>query len=154
MKLTEFKAILKQNPEAHVRFRLPTNEFVAAHAHVTEAARIDKHFVDCGGTVRQETYCRLQTWVAGDVDHRLQAGKLDRILEKAAPLLKGDGMEVDIEHELEFIGQFPVEAADVTAGEVIFRLGVRHTACLAQDVCCPPQPLREFKPLSFNPVAA
>ncbi|MDX1951056.1 MAG: DUF6428 family protein [Verrucomicrobiota bacterium] len=153
MKLKAFKEILAAHPEAHVRFLLPTGEMIPVHAHVTEAARIDKHFVDCGGTVREDSLCRLQTWVADDLDHRLLAGKLHRILNKAASILKSDELEVDIEHEVGFISQFPLESVDASAGEVTLRLTTRHTACLAMELCCPPaSPLSEFKPLTFTPM--
>jgi hypothetical protein len=151
MKLSELKLALAKNPEANVRFRLPNNELVPAHAHVTEAARVDKKFVDCGGTFRNEAYCRLQTWVAADLDHRLNAGKLLKILSKAEILFEGEDLEVDIEHELEFISQFPVESAETGDGEIILKLGVRHTACLAMDQCCPPAPnATEFRKIDFN----
>ena len=76
MKLLELKYILAARPEARLRFLLPNGEFAPAHVHVTEVARVDKRFIDCGGTLRTESFCRLQTWHAQDVEHRLTAGKL------------------------------------------------------------------------------
>lgn len=138
MKLHEFKAHLAGHAAAPVRFILPDGTPVAAHAHVTEVARIEKHFVDCGGTQRADAFCRLQTWVADDLDHRLTAGKLLSILERAAGLLKSEELEVDVEHELEYITQCPLQAATATASELQLQLGVRHTDCLAKDRCLPP----------------
>ena len=164
MNIIELKKALAKCPESVVRFALPNGAAVPAHAHVTEVARIDKHFVDCGGTVRQESMCRLQTWVASDEDHRLNAGKLLRILEKAKPLLKSEDLEVDVEHEVGYISQFLVEGVSASGLEVTLQLGTRHTACLAIDQCCPPgatageqccpPPLAEFKPLTFTPSPA
>lgn len=163
MKLIELTKALDKHPESVVRFTLPNGTTVPAHAHVTEVARIDKHFVDCGGTVREESFCRLQTWVADDHEHRLKAEKLLKILEKAKPLLKSDDLEVDVEHEVGFISQFPVEGIGAGASEITLQLGTRHTACLAMDQCCPPgataeeqccapaSPMAEFKPLTFTP---
>jgi hypothetical protein len=163
MKIAELKTVLADHADSVVRFSLPNGASVPAHAHVTEVARIDKHFVDCGGTVRQESMCRLQTWVATDFDHRLHAGKLLKILEKAKPLLKSDDLDVDVEHEAGFISQFPVEDVSASDSEVTLKLGTRHTACLAMDQCCPPgttagdqccapaSPLAAFKPLTFTP---
>lgn len=163
MKIAELKAALGNHADHVVRFELPNGASVPAHAHVTEVARIDKHFVDCGGTIRQESMCRLQTWVATDFDHRLHAGKLLKILEKAKPLLKSENLDVDVEHEAGFISQFPVESVSASLSEITLQLGARHTACLAMDQCCPPgtnsgeqcrapaSPLAEFKPLSFSP---
>lgn len=87
MRVSELSKTLTHAPEASIRFRLPNGDLTPAHAHVTEVARIIKSFIDCGGTFREDSMCRLQTWVANDFDHRLTAGKLLRILEKAASIL-------------------------------------------------------------------
>jgi Family of unknown function (DUF6428) len=151
MKLHELKNVLAQNPAAQVRFRLPNGDFTPAHIHVTEVARIDKRFIDCGGTLRNDSLCRLQTWFADDVDHRLTAGKLAKIFAKAESLMLTDDLDVDVEHEVGYITQFPIESAEVTNSEIIFRLTERHTACLAMDKCLPPAaPVSEFNPLKFN----
>jgi len=150
MKINEFKEKLAGKPEACVRFVLPDGTRVPAHAHVTEAARIDKRFVDCGGTFREESMCRLQTWVANDVEHRLIAGKLLKILEKAKPVLISDDLEVDVEHEVQYISQFPVGEVTMDGAEVVVKLAERHTACLAIDQCCPPpREIGGFPTLNF-----
>ncbi|HZV36247.1 MAG TPA: DUF6428 family protein [Verrucomicrobiae bacterium] len=152
MKLNEFKKVLSGHPEAQLRFELPNGDFVPAHAHVTEVARIDKRFVDCGGTFRQDSFCRLQTWFSDDTDHRLMAGKLLKILEKAKPFLESDEIEVDVEHELDFISQFPIESAQASQDEIVVRLAKRHTACLAEDRCMPKaKDTVAFNPFTFNP---
>lgn len=152
MKIAELKQALANHPEATVRFRLPDGSLVAAHAHVTEAARVDKNFVDCGGTFRKESMCRLQTWVHDDLDHRLKAGKLLRIMDKAGKVLLAEDLEVDVEHELTYISQFPVVGFEATADEIIFDLSTRHTACLAMELCCPPakESASDFRPLTFQ----
>jgi hypothetical protein len=151
MKLPELKMILALHPAALVRFQLPHGEFVPAHAHVTEVARIDKRFIDCGGTLRTDTLCRLQTWFADDIEHRLTADKLLKILTKAENVLLTEDLEVDVEHEVGYITQFPLGGAEVADGEIIFRLTERHTACLAMDKCLPPAPpVSEFSPLKFH----
>jgi hypothetical protein len=151
MKLHELKNVLVQNPAALVRFQLPNGDFVPAHAHVTEVARIDKRFVDCGGTFRTDSLCRLQTWFADDVDHRLNAGKLANIFTLAEGVLLTDDLEVDVEHELGYITQFPLGSVAVANNEIILHLTERHTACLAMEKCLPPAvPVSEFSPLKFN----
>ena len=149
MKLHELKIVLAQNPTAQLRFKLPNGEFAPAHVHVTEIARVDKRFIDCGGTLRTESLCRLQTWFANDEEHRLTAGKLLKIFSKAESVLLTDDLDVDVEHEVGFISQFPLEMAAVVSDEIIFRLGVRHTACLAEDKCLPPPAMSEFNPMKF-----
>ena len=151
MKIAELKNLLNQSPKANVRFILPNGESIPAHAHVTEVARIDKRFVDCGGTMRNDSLCRLQTWFSDDTDHRLTAGKLAKILDIAAPLLESDELEIDVEHELVHITQFPLSSVEVSGDEIILRLVERHTACLALDKCKPAsQPKSDLNPLKFN----
>ncbi len=151
MKLTELINELKGNPPATVRFQLPSAEWIPAHAHVTEVARIDKRFIDCGGTRRNDSFCRLQIWHSDDVDHRLTAAKLSRILEQAGPLLESTDLEVDVEYELGVISQFPLNSIERAGDELILQLTTRHTDCLAKDRCKPPaSPKSELNPLRFN----
>lgn len=149
MKLAELKTGLNEHPDANIRFLLPNGDFVPAHAHVTEVARVDKRFVDCGGTLRNDSLCRLPTWSADDVNHRLTAGKLAKILEKAGSFLASDDLDVDVEHEVGFISQFPLVSTSLEANELNLRLTERHTACLALDKCLPPPP-SDFSLLKFD----
>ena len=98
MKISEFKSFLKHYADHELRFVLPDGDRVPAHAHITEAGRIDKTFIDCGGTVRKVSNATLQAWVADDLDHRLAPGKLAGVLDLAAPLFKGDDLPVEIEY--------------------------------------------------------
>lgn len=137
MRVSELAKVLSNSPEATIRFQLPNGELSPAHAHVTEVARVSKRFIDCGGTFREDTLCRLQTWVADDYDHRLTAGKLVKVLEKARPILGEEDLEVDIEHDMGFVTQFPLHAATLNGTELILVLNGRNTACLAPELCCP-----------------
>jgi hypothetical protein len=138
MQIAEFKKTLSENTCRNIRFTLPTGTKVPAHAHVTEVALIEKKFIDCGGTFRTDSLCRLQTWVADDTDHRLTAGKLLAILDKSASFLGTDNLEVDVEHEAPFVSQFPIEKVELDGEALSIRLGTKHTACLAEDKCLPP----------------
>jgi hypothetical protein len=149
MKLSELKSMLVQHPDATLRFLLPNGERVPAHAHVTEVARVEKRFIDCGGTLRNDAVCRLQTWTAEDYEHRITAGKLLGILNKAASFMATEDIEVDIEHELEYVSQFPLEGVEFDGSQLLLKLSQRHTACLAMEKCLP-QPQAQsilFKPL-------
>ena len=138
MQISGLKKMLSENSHRNIRFVLPTGTKVPPHAHVTEVALIEKKFIDCGGTFRTDSLCRLQTWFADDTDHRLTAGKLLAILEKSASFIKADDLEVDVEHEAPFVSQFPIEKVEVDGEVLTIRLGVKHTACLAEDRCLPP----------------
>lgn len=150
MKLAELKPRLAQNPDLPVRFCLPNGEAIAAYAHVTEVARIDKRFVDCGGTFRNESICRLQTWVSDDYDHRLKAGVLLKILEKGASFLQTEEIEVDVEHELDYVTQFPISSVRPNGDELVIQLTERHTDCLAKEKCCAPAPIYNFNPMKLQ----
>lgn len=137
MKLSELKGHLQKHPGHQLTFVLPDGGRIPAHAHITEAGRVDKRFIDCGGTVRHVATCSLQAWVADDVDHRLAPGKLAGVLDLAAPLFQGDDLDVEIEYEDGFISQFPVIESGTQDGHLFFQLGTKHTDCLARDTCMP-----------------
>jgi hypothetical protein len=108
---------------------------VPAHFHVTEVGRVQKDFIDCGGTTRSTVSCLLQVWVAHDTTHRLTAGKLAGILQLAAPLLKSSALPVEVEYENGVVAQYPVAGVEVTPAGLLFHLGKKHTDCLAPDRC-------------------
>ena len=139
MNITELKSLLSEHADKMVRFVLPTGSSVPPHAHVTEVAQIDKRFIDCGGTERTESLCRLQTWYADDTEHRLTAGKLLKILDLSRTIIENDSLEVEIEHEAPFISQFPVAKTEARTDSLVFHLGLKHTDCLAKDKCGVPQ---------------
>ncbi len=135
MTLDAFLNLLLANPDAAIHLMLPDESFVPAHFHVTEVGRVQKDFVDCGGTVRSTTACVLQVWVAQDIDHRLNTNKLAQIMELAAPVLKSTDLPVEIEYECGHVSQFPVTAVEITPSGILLSLGSKHTACLAPDRC-------------------
>jgi hypothetical protein len=137
MKTSEFKAHLEKHPEHELRFVLPDGGFVPVHAHITEVGRVDKTFIDCGGTLRRVSTCSLQAWVADDIEHRLSPGKLAGVIAKAAPIFGADDLDVEIEYEDCSVSQFPAVDVAVEDGVLAFQLGWKHTDCLAKDVCLP-----------------
>ena len=137
MKLSAFKTALDQNPERNLAILLPTGNNVPAHFHITEVGRTVKDFVDCGGKVRHLALASLQVWVADDVDHRLTAGKLAGIIEKASSLIGTDDPDLQFECQEGTIGLFSVEDFEVRDGSLVFNLGNKQTACLALEVCLP-----------------
>lgn len=135
MKTSEFKTQLERHANSELCFMLPDGGRIPVHAHITEAGRVDKTFVDCGGTVRKLSTATLQAWVAEDLDHRLPAGKLAAVLGIAAPIFNGDDLDLEVEYEDGFISQFPVTATSASDGVLYIHLGTKHTDCLAKDVC-------------------
>ena len=118
-----------------MHWMLPGRGFVPEHYHITEVGRLQKDFIDCGGTIRSLSSCLLQIWVADDTDHRLKTTKLAKIMEVATPVLKSDGLPVEVEYDEGTISQYPVVGVEVTPAGLLFYLGTKHTACLAPEKC-------------------
>ena len=137
MTFDQLHDLLQSRASKAVQFVLPDGGRVPAHAHVTEVGRIDKRFIDCGGTRRAESHCLLQTWVAEDFDHRLHADKLAMILAMSRDLIEDGSLPVRIEYEDELISQFPVVEATEDEATLYLHTAMRHTDCLAKDVCLP-----------------
>jgi Family of unknown function (DUF6428) len=129
MKLSEIKSAL-QNLST-IAFQLPNGEFVPSHFHVTEVGKVTKHFIDCGGTVRNEEVVNFQLWEANDYDHRLHPEKLVHIIELSERTLNIPDLEIEVEYQMkETIGKFNLDF-DGTH----FLLTSRLTDCLAKDNC-------------------
>ncbi|PZX46339.1 DUF6428 family protein [Algoriphagus chordae] len=132
MKLSEVKSALA-NLET-IAFQLPTGELVPTHFHVTEVGKITKHFIDCGGTVRNENVANFQLWNADDYNHRLHPEKLLSIIELSEKVLELEDFEVEVEYQAETIGKFGLDFDGVN-----FLLTSKQTDCLAKEKCGIPE---------------
>lgn len=128
MKLSEIKAILPtlQN----VEFQVAGGAYVPEHFHVTEVGNIQKHFIDCGGTIRKEAVVNFQLWNANDFDHRLKPEKLLKIIQLSEEKLGIEDNEIEVEYQGETIGKYNL---DFNGNH--FVLVPKTTACLASDSC-------------------
>lgn len=132
MKISEVKDKLKNIEELHI---LQSNgELVPRHFHITEVGVVDKHFIDCGGTVRKERKANFQLWEADDYDHRLHPEKLLSIIELSEKVLGMDDLEVEVEYQGETIGKY-----DLSFDGERFHLLTQMTDCLAKDNCGVPE---------------
>ena len=138
MNVEQFLGLLENHPHQALRIVLPNGETVAPHFHITEVGHVTKNFLDCGGTKRSQESCLLQTWVHSDVDHRLETGKLASILRIAGDVLPSLDLPVEIEHEAGVVSQYPVTAGSSDGRTLTLTTWLKHTACLAMDVCCSP----------------
>lgn len=132
MKLSQIKSILA-TVEA-VNFKLPNGTSVPEHFHVTEVGLITKNFIDCGGTVRNETVVNFQLWNANDFEHRLKPQKLMNIIQLSEKVLGIQDYEIEVEYQDTTIGKY-----DLDFNGSDFVLVNKQTACLAQDQCGIPQ---------------
>lgn len=135
--LSQLKAALAAAPSLPLTVLWTDGEPIEPHFHVTEIGRVQRDFVDCGGTVRQVVTCLLQTWVGEDVDHRITASKLLKAFEHAAPILRGEDLPVELEYETCNVVQLVVASVIQESDRFVIQLGSKHTDCLAKELCLP-----------------
>lgn len=134
MNIKQLKQILEENNDKFLRILLPTFDFVPLHFHITEIGKIQKTFIDCGGTLRENVSCLLQVWFATDLDHQLLAGKLSDIM-KLAKFFESDEIEVEIEYGVDVASQYKVVDFQTSSTELVLVLAGKQTDCLAKDKC-------------------
>ncbi|HEY1122747.1 MAG TPA: DUF6428 family protein [Haloferula sp.] len=135
MTLHELKVLLGEHSGRHFRIRLPDGAAVPLSFHVTEVGRVQKTFLDCGGTLRESVTCQLQVWVGEDYDHRIETQKMAAILGKAAAYLPDESVPVEVEYEDRVISQYTIEGHEVSEEAVVLVLAHKHTECLAPELC-------------------
>lgn len=143
MKLSEVKNKLNQLDK--IAFQLPNGELVPNHFHVTEVGKVTKHFIDCGGTVRNEEVANFQLWDADDYDHRLHPEKLLSIIELSQKVLDIGDLDIEVEYQGETIGKFGLDFE----GEN-FLLTTKKTDCLARENCGVPEAKPKFKMIELQ----
>ncbi len=132
MKLSELKNNL--STVSTLTFVQPDGTFVPRHFHITEIGLVDKHFIDCGGTVRKEQTATMQIWVAEDYEHRLNPSVLLKIIDISKNILGDTDLEIEAEYQSETIGRYSLEFT----GEN-FTLVPKFTDCLAKSNCGVPK---------------
>lgn len=129
MTLLEIKSRLGQLDS--IAFQLPDGSLVPNHFHVTEVGKVTKHFIDCGGTVRNEEVVNFQLWEADDYDHRLHPEKLTDIIKLSQKVLGiTDNLDIEVEYQGATIGKYGLDFR----GEH-FLLTTKRTDCLAKEGC-------------------
>ena len=147
MKLSQVKTVLKNLEQ--IGFQLPDGSLVPNHFHVTEVGKVSKHFIDCGGTLRQEEVVNFQLWNADDYDHRLHPEKLLSIIELSEKVLKIEDHEVEVEYQGETIRKFGIDFDGTN-----FLLTTKQTDCLAKDACGIPAEKPKVKLADLNNASA
>jgi hypothetical protein len=128
MKLSELKGIISNLDS--INFILPNGSFVPKHFHVTEVGKIERNFIDCGGTVRNDTVINFQLWEDGDFDHRLAPEKLISIIDLSEKVLGLPDKDIEVEYQGETVGKYGLEFENDS-----FMLTNTQTDCLAKDAC-------------------
>ncbi|MGL2993908.1 DUF6428 family protein [Flavobacterium sp. TSSA_36] len=128
MKLSEVKKILEKLDD--VNFSLHDGSLVPIHFHVTEVGIVHKKFIDCGGTIREETVVNFQLWNANDTEHRIKPTKLLNIIALSEKKLGIEDFEVEVEYQNETIGKYALGFNGTH-----FLLLTKNTDCLAKENC-------------------
>lgn len=115
---------------------LPDGSYVPEHFHITEVGKVDKVFIDCGGTKREHKACVLQVWTAHDVDHRLKSEKLRTILELSKDVI-GDieDLPIEVEYGKDVAATYHLSSVTILETVVYLFLAGKQTDCLAPDKC-------------------
>jgi len=135
--LSALKEALAAAPTLPLQVVWTDGDPIEPHFHVTEVGRVQKDFVDCGGTVRRQVTCLLQTWVGNDADHRITAGKLLKAFQHAEPILGDEDLPVELEYESCNVVQLTVASVRREPDRLVLQLGSKHTDCLAREHCLP-----------------
>jgi hypothetical protein len=138
MKLSEIKKQL--DTATSVNFVLENGNVVPEHFHVTEVGVITKHFIDCGGTVRNEKVANFQLWNANDTNHRLKPKKLQDIIALSEKVLGMEDLEIEVEYQSDTIGKYGLQFSNGN-----FVLTTKQTDCLAKDNCGAPAEKQKIK---------
>jgi len=145
MTLSEIKTHLSELDT--ISFTLPDGTLVPNHFHVTEVGKVTKHFVDCGGTVREEKKVNFQLWNAEDYDHRLHPEKLVKIIELSEDIFNLQDLEIEVEYQ----GEQTIQKFGLSFENNSFQLTSLVTDCLAKDKCGIPEPKQK---LQFSEIKA
>jgi len=135
MNLKDLIDVLNNNMDAALHIVLPTGDLVPEHFHITEVGKIHKTFIDCGGILRESITCLLQAWTAHDVDHRLDAGKLAKILQLGEQVLNIDNLPVEVEYGADVASHYILSDVKITPKGLLFIMVGKQTDCLAPDKC-------------------
>ncbi|MBD3889775.1 DUF6428 family protein [Olleya marilimosa] len=139
MTLSEIKKHLSQLET--ISFTLPDGSLVPNHFHVTEVGKATKHFIDCGGTVREEKKVNFQLWNADDYDHRLHPEKLVKIITLSEDIFNLQDLEIEVEYQ----GEQTIQKFGLEFQNNSFQLTSLVTDCLAKDKCGIPEPKQKLQ---------
>jgi hypothetical protein len=138
MKTNQLKTLLSSLD--HLIFKLENGDSIPNHFHITEWGLITKHFVDCGGVIREEKKVTFQIWTAEDYDHQMHPSKLLKIIDKYEKQLNISDTDIEVEYQNTTIGKYSLDFD----GES-FVLKNTSTTCLAMDQCGIPTVKQKIK---------
>ena len=133
MTLRDLQVALEQNPRRFPRFVLPDENYIPAHAHVTEVGYVVRTFIDCGGLTGKEEKVVLQTHVGNDTHHRLRSDRFAKILQLGNRLIPSADLDVDVEYDCCVVAQYPIAEATPDGDHLNLILRRGRTQCRARE---------------------
>jgi Family of unknown function (DUF6428) len=133
MTLRDLQVALEQNPRRFPRFVLPDENYIPAHAHVTEVGHVVRTFIDCGGLTGKEEKVVLQTHVGNDTDHRLRSDRFAKILQLGNRVIPSADLDVDVEYDCCVVAQYPIAEATPEGDHLNLILRRGRTQCRARE---------------------
>lgn len=129
MTLKELKQILAK--QETIIFVLPNGRLIPEYFHITEMGKLQKHFVDCGNSIRTAEKISFQIWHAQGYDHRLSPEKFLNIIKTSEKLIDNDDLPLEVEYQTDLsISKFGLKLEND-----IFHLTPIDATCLANDHC-------------------
>src|SRR6266487_363696 len=133
MTFHDLENALEANPELFPRFVLPDENYIPAHAHVTEVGHVVRTFIDCGGLTGKEEKVVLQTHVGNDTDHRLRSDRFAKILLLGNRVIPSADLDVDVEYDCCVVAQYPITEATPDGEHLNLILQRGRTQCRARE---------------------
>jgi hypothetical protein len=137
MKINLLLSILQN--KNNITFMCPDRKPIPYHMHITEVAKVEKDFYDCGGIRRKKSYATIQVWVGNDVEHRLSSQKLINILENLSECDRD--LELFVEYDFTTVGLYRIDEIiipmqqNMSNYDIIIQLARTTTDCLAPEKC-------------------
>jgi len=149
MKTNEFLSLLNEHSNKTLQFEYKSGKFVRSNYHITEIKNVTIDSIDCGAKPDFWKETIIQLWedpTETDTEANMTSSKAMAILNKVDAIKP---MEREVEIKFEYsnpnfhMAQLFVNDFEVTASQIIVKLGTEQTDCKAKDTCFAPAKVME-----------
>lgn len=135
IKYQNFTNSFINNSDHLIEFYLPDGTQIPKNFHITDVGSVFRHFIDCGGKIRNESYIQIQLWLGKDIEHRLNGQTVSTILKHSSVVLGKlsdlQNAEVIMEYKEKLTSQYPIKKIEVSNKSIKCYLEEIQTQCLA-----------------------
>jgi hypothetical protein len=126
---------ISDNPLHLVEFYFPDGRQIPIHFHLTDVGSVFRHFIDCGGQTRDESYVQIQLWLGKDTHHRLNGETMSKIIKQSSVVLDKlpnlQSSSIVVEYKEELTSQYQISEMEIRSNVIKFYLKMIETQCLA-----------------------